>query len=305
MTEIRPRFFDGHADTILKLKNTNCGLKKNPFHLDLERLTEYDSPIITLAVFNEGEFFVNDIKEYINYIKDECDRNSSVASYGLKNYGKKISVLSSIEGLGNTPDIKADHIKDFKHLGVSFISLTWNQNNPLCGGIEENNSGLTPKGREILYEMERNRIILDVSHISDRGFFDCAESFGYKICATHSNSRHICNEMRNLTDEEFKVLISKKGICGINFYPKFLNSSENATSDDIIRHIEHFMSLGGEDHISMGSDFDGIVCTPADIPDCSAVYRLFEKLQKLNYPSETIKKIAYKNFLNFMNFEIF
>lgn len=305
MTEIKQRFFDGHTDTILKAKQRGEGLRKNSFHLDFERLTKYDFPIVTLAVFNEGGFFVKDIKNHIHYIKDECERSSSVASYGMNHYGKKISVLSSIEGLGNTPDIEAHHIKDFKNLGVSFISLTWNQDNPLCGGIEENKKGLTSKGKIILAEMEKNQIILDVSHISDKGFYDCFDNFNYKICATHSNARHICNEMRNLTDEEFKMLVSKNGICGINFYPKFLNSSKNATSDDIIRHIEYFLSLGGEDYIALGTDFDGIDCTPIDIPDCSAIYRLFEKLNKLNYSDEIIEKIAYKNFLRFINFEIF
>lgn len=305
MTEIKQRFFDGHTDTILKAKQSGEGLRKNSFHLDFERLTEYDSPIITLAVFNEGDFFVKDIKGYIRYITDECERNQDLVSYGWDNYGKRISVLSSIEGLGNTPDIEAHHINDFKNMGVSFISLTWNQDNPLCGGIEENKSGITDKGKEILREMEKNQIILDISHISDKGFYDCFDNFNYKICATHSNSRHICNELRNLTDEEFRMIVSKNGICGMNFYPKFLNSTKNATSDDIIRHIEYFLSLGGENHISLGTDFDGIDYTPIDISDCSAVYKLFEKLRKLNYSDEIIEKIAYKNLLRFINFEIF
>ncbi len=303
--KIKPRFFDAHSDTILKIKKQKKSLRKNPFHMDFERLSEYDSPIITLAVFNEGDFFVKDIKEHIRLIKDECEKNSPIASYGLDNYGKKISVLSSIEGLGNTMDIEPYHIKEFKDMGVSFISLTWNQDNSLCGGIEENKSGITNKGKEILCEMGKNKIILDVSHISDKGFYDCFENFSYRICATHSNSRHICNEPRNLTDEQFRMIVANKGICGMNFYPIFLNSTENATSDDIIRHIEHFLSLGGEDHITLGTDFDGIGYTPIDIADCSEIYLLFEKMKKLSYSDSVIEKIAYKNFLKFINFEIF
>ncbi len=302
---IKPRFFDGHCDTILKVKNSGGSLRENNFHLDFGKLTHYDSPIITLAVFNEGNFFVKDIYELIRLIKKECEINSDISSYGLSQYGNRISVLSSIEGLGNTPDIMPSHIKDFRDMGVMFISLTWNQDNILCGGISKNDSGLTKKGKEILCAMEQSRMILDVSHISDRGFFECMENFGYKICATHSNSRSICPEMRNITDEQFRIIVSKKGICGINFYPEFLNSTKNATSDDIIRHIEHFLSLGGENHITLGTDFDGIEFTPLDITDCSEVYRLFDKLVKRNYSDSLIQKIAYKNFLNFINFEIF
>ena len=94
--KIKSRFFDGHSDTVLKVKNKGEGLRKNSSHLDFERLANYDSPIITLAVFNEGNFFVKDIKDYIRFIKNECENNSDISSFGMKTYGKKISVLSSI-----------------------------------------------------------------------------------------------------------------------------------------------------------------------------------------------------------------
>ncbi len=296
------RYFDAHTDTILKVKRDNLNLKSNPYHVSIDKLKGYHSPVITLAVFNGGNFFKEDIISHIQFIRNQCEKYSSHVHYGIDESEKKISFISSIEGLGNTPDVTPDDIALFCDMGVKFISLTWNQDTFLSGGIENNLSGITQKGKDILKAMEKTSLILDVSHISDQGFYDCMEHYNGKICATHSNSRYICPHNRNLTDDQFKNLMAKNGVCGINLYPTFINSSKNATLDDVIRHIEHFLSLGGEDNIGIGTDFDGIDFTLIEIPDCSRVYRLFDRLTQMNYPYRIIQKISYKNFLNLINF---
>lgn len=296
------RYFDAHTDTITKLKKDKLNLKSNPYHVSIDKLKEYLSPVITLAVFNGGDFFKKDIISHIQFIKKQCEKFSSYAHYGIDETEEKISFISAIEGIGNTPDITTEDITLFSDMGVKFISLTWNQDNFLSGGIENNLSGITQKGKNILNAMEKTSMILDVSHISDKGFYDCMEYYTGKVCATHSNSRRICPNKRNLTDEQFKNLMAKNGVCGINLYPIFVNSSKNATLDNVIRHIEHFLSLGGEDNIGIGTDLDGIDFTPKEIPDCSRVYKLFDRLLQMNYPHRIIQKISYQNFLNLINF---
>ena len=122
------------------------------------------------------------------------------------------------------------------------------------------------------------------------------------MVASHSNSRTITPNMRNITDEQFDAIVKSGGVCGINFYPPFMGN-DGITS--AIRHIEHFLSLGGENNICIGSDFDGINITADGLEDSSCVAKLFDRLLRLNYKDSTISKIAFGNFYNLLTkFEI-
>ncbi|MCC8169760.1 MAG: dipeptidase, partial [Oscillospiraceae bacterium] len=112
----------------------------------------------------------------------------------------------------------------------------------------------------------------------------------------HSNSRRICSHRRNLSDRQFKIICASGGCVGINFYPKFLSDDGNAGIDDIVKHIEHFMALGGENHIGIGADFDGVDYLPNGIRGCEDTYKVFERLLQLNYKEEQVEKISHKNF---------
>jgi len=150
--------------------------------------------------------------------------------------------------------------------------------------------------------MEEHKIILDVSHMSDQSFYEAFEHYSLPIVASHSNSRTVTSDMRNITDEQFMLIKTRGGVCGINFYPPFLGNDGILSA---IRHIEHFMSLGGENNICIGSDFDGIDITSSGLQDSSCVAKLFEELARLNYKDSTISKIAFGNFYNLLtNFEI-
>ena len=118
-----------------------------------------------------------------------------------------------------------------------------------------------------------------------------------KDCEAMSKTEKLINRIENLTDEQFIEIKKRKGVCGINFYPPFLCGG-NADINTVIRHIEHFMSLGGKDSIGLGGDFDGIGITPHELENSSHIYRLLDKLLSLNYSEEIVEKIAYKNFIN-------
>ncbi len=135
--------------------------------------------------------------------------------------------------------------------------------------------------------------MIDVSHLSDEGFCDVAEITSKPFIASHSNSRTVCPHFRNLTDDQFKVLIKRGGVAGINLCPDFLGTDPSV--DSIVRHIEHFAALGGENNIGIGADFDGIGSLPRGIRGTEDLYKIFDRLLSLNYSQEQADKIAFSN----------
>ena len=292
--------FDAHCDTLLKVyKDGN--LNSNAYDVDFERLAKYGNAIQMFAIFNEGDLRIEDIVNLIELLKTECSR-SDLATFCAGDYiecDSPVTALVSIEGVGNTPDFDIGYIDLLYKYGVRTMSITWNNDNQLCGGIEANNKGLTQEGINALKRMENLGMVLDVSHISDIGFYDALEFENLRIVATHSNSRTVCANNRNLTDAQFKILCTKGGVAGINTYPMFLNGTYTASVTDIIRHIEHFCSLGGENNIGLGADFDGVEYKMNDIDSCEKMNILLEELAKMNYPDRIIRGIYCENFLNF------
>ncbi len=187
-------------------------------------------------------------------------------------------------------------LKKLYRLGVRLITITWNTPNEMSDtNIAANPSpGLTEFGRAAIKEMNRLGIMIDLSHISDAGFWDVIELSGKPVIASHSDSRTLCSHPRNLTDDMFKALIKKGGVAGINFCTAFLGGSKDLAQ--IIRHIEHFASLGGIKNIGLGSDFDGISELPGGIEGAQSMYKIIDALLKLNYTEEQAEGIASGNF---------
>lgn len=290
--------FDAHCDTLLKVFAQNENLYDYPFEVNIQKLEKFKKATQIFAIFNEGSLSKKDILEICNILKKS--KINFVTS--TKNLSKTNAMLS-IEGLGNTPNLTPYDIDDFFEAGIRVMSLTWNQNNPLCGGISENNEGLSLFGKKVLAKMDKLKMVLDVSHISEKGFFDCFENFEGKIVATHSNAKKVCAHIRNLTDEQFLHIKSRGGVVGINLYPLFINNSEDTFAKDAIKHIEHFLALGGENNIGIGADFDGIDYTMKDVCDVSKMDILFNEMKKLNYSDDIIDKISHKNFENIFKFD--
>ena len=167
----------------------------------------------------------------------------------------------------------------------------------LAGGAAVT-GGLKPFGREALRRMEDNNIIADVSHLNDESFWGVIKAARRPVIATHSNSRRLCNVPRNLTDDQFGCIAERGGLVGLNFYTGFLREDrEHACMEDILRHAEHFLNLGGEDVLALGSDFDG-AAMPDDLPDCGALPMLFSRLTDA-FGLTISEKICYKNSLDF------
>lgn len=144
-------------------------------------------------------------------------------------------------------------------MGIRLIGLTWNYANWAADGVmEKRGAGLTRKGAELIRRCNELGILLDVSHLSEKGFWDMLDTSNSPPIASHSNASAICAHPRNLRDEQIRALIARNGRIGLAFVPMFIRERGHVTAEDLLPHIEHICSLGGGSHLMFGSDFDGI-----------------------------------------------
>lgn len=300
---------DAHCDTLTKIMETNESLNKNSCHSDLNRMSIYDGYVQFFAAFIEphygGAYALKRGIEIIDTFYLEQEKHSQKLSLCTDYAGiektiseKKVAGILSIEG-GEALNGELSALRMFYKLGVRSICLTWNHRNEIADGQAEDitGGGLTNFGRAVVAEMNSLGMLVDVSHISERGFWDVLEATDSPIIASHSNARAICNHKRNLTDDQIFALVKNKGVMGINFYPPFLTKSKVAALTDIINHIEHIVGLAGCDNIGIGADFDGINSTPTEICGVEDIEKVLNELARLNYTESDIKKIAGENFL--------
>lgn len=188
------------------------------------------------------------------------------------------------------------NLRLFHRLGVRSMGLTWNYANEVADGIQEaRDGGLTKFGREVMTEMERLKMIVDVSHLSKRGFWEVMEYDHLSVLASHSNVKALCPHVRNLDNDQIRALIQRDGRIGIVFYPYFVYQPASLASiEHVIKHIEFICEMGGEDQIVFGSDFDGIEEKVIGLETIKEVPRFLEVLLKY-YSEELVEKWAWGN----------
>lgn len=294
---------DTHCDTASEAMDKGLELFDNSLMLDIKRMSEYKSYIQFFAAFIAPEYYDNAFQRCMNiisYIRRQCgkynDRIKLCCSYNDMEEtfgGEKNGAFISIEG-GECVR-SAEDIELFHSLGVRMLTLTWNNDNALAGGALGDGRGLSKFGKEIVRKMNDVGMIVDVSHASEKTFYDIISAAGKPICASHSNAYGICPHPRNLKDGQIRELISAGGVMGMNFYPVFLTESDNCSIDDILRHIDYILNLGGENNIGIGSDFDGVETLPFGINSVSDSAKIFEKLKLIGTDINLAEKIAYKN----------
>ncbi len=204
--------------------------------------------------------------------------------------------ILSIEG-GEVLEGSLERLHEFAAQGIRLIALTWNNENELAYPAKNDcGLGLKPRGIEMLSAMDDLGILADVSHLNEAGFYDVVEHAALPVVASHSNLKTLCGSFRNLSKDQARALIAKRGFIGINFYADFLTDDAEATMDDVIRHIEAFCELGGADTVGFGSDFDGIERWPEGLGDPSGFPDVLGRLEKLGYTAAQIAGIAGDNF---------
>lgn len=314
------KFIDMHCDTIGELYcKRNMDLGKNPLCVDLEKLHAAESIVQFFACFIDVRKFQGEDKflqgyqyalDMIAFAKKEFGKYATkigpITSYKdmETNCAKqKISALLTIEEGGIIAGDKKRLIQLF-NLGIRLITLTWNAEN--CIGFPNSfdvaimQKGLKPFGIEVVECMNDLGVIVDVSHLSDGGFWDVLRYSKMPVVASHSNARALCNHPRNLTDEMIRALAMQGGIAGVNFYPYFVRKSGKASVEDLVNHIEHMYQLGGEDFVAIGTDFDGFYDGELEMEHIGAIEKLHHTLVRRGFSERQNEKFWSKNVLRVM-----
>ncbi len=199
---------------------------------------------------------------------------------------------------GRPVDGKMENLDFYYDQGVRLITLTWNFKN--CFGSPNSKDpaimqeGLTAFGKDAVVYMQEKGMLVDVSHLSDGGFYDVAALSKKPFIASHSDARALCPHTRNLTDEMLKILADHGGVTGLNFCPDFIDEKAICTYDGVVRHARYIADVAGVDVLALGSDFDGIG-GDLEIDDVLKMPVLLERLHDGGFTSDEVEKIAYKN----------
>jgi membrane dipeptidase len=303
---------DAHCDTILKIMNHKRSLEKKSTtgHLDIPRMKEGGINVQFFAVFIE-EIYKPDRSlkrtlQLIDCFYEEIEKNqddiSLVINYNqIKEVNRtgKIAAILSIEG-GEALEGDLGVLRVLYRLGVRLLTLTWNQRNRIADGMGESRtgSGLTEFGLKVIDEMNDLRMLIDVSHLSETGFWDVIKRSKTPIVVSHSNCYALCPHLRNLKDEQIKALADKDGVIGITFVPDFLTQEKRKTSvKDVVNHIDYLVEKVGVDYVGLGSDFDGTGDLPLGLEGVDKIPNLTEELLDRGYKEREIEKILGGNFL--------
>jgi membrane dipeptidase len=298
-------YFDGHCDTVSAIFQDGRSLRRNRGHLDLTRLGAFSKSVQIFALYADSAALapgtvwahtqaLHDI--FISQLSDNsdicvfCKTRSDIEN---AHAARLTAALLSIEG-GELLNCDPALLETVKAWGVQSINLTWNHQNALSGSHSQcPDQGLTHQGRAFVGEMNRLHLIPDVSHLSDSGFWDVAETAASPLFASHSNARSLCPHSRNLTDDMFRAICQTGGVAGINFYVPFVGG--DGSLEAVADHIDHWMALDGAKHIALGGDWDGCDRLAGDMTGVEALPRLWDVLARRGYDRATLEDIYYNN----------
>lgn len=308
---------DSHCDTPSQIyRGRDVAMDNDNAHVDFPKLKRggVDGAFFALYISPDR----ND-KEALDYalklydcmdatLKDNAHQAVLTVSPEQAYANKEKGLFSVFLGLENGSPIgkSLDILRDFYAKGIRYMTLCHSANNEICDSCataEKRWHGLSPFGREVVAEMNRLGMLVDVSHISDEAFYDVLECSTRPVVATHSCCRALASHPRNMTDDMIRALAAKGGVIQINFYPYFLidgyEEGQPAPSYKVVAdHIDHVVKLVGIDHVGIGSDFDGIEVAPEGLEDASMMPTLFDELRRRGYSQEDLDKIASGNFFN-------
>lgn len=320
---------DCHCDTLTALyyrwkTNSSVSLLTEPLHLNLEKMKQSSYLLQNFAIFlnlmkssSPMETCLDIIDFYYQQLHKNQDIIAPVFCFSdiVDNHANgKISAMLTLEE-GGILEGKLSNLRNLYRLGARMMTLTWNYDNELAGaGLyrdqdgnpnpwkRRTGGGLTPFGFEVIEEMERLGMIIDVSHLSDEAFFHVLHHTKKPFVASHSNSASICPICRNLTDDMIKALGERGGIIGLNFCEDFITSNAGRSHDPeelqnkFIQHAHYIIKIGGIDVLALGSDFDGISGN-AWLTDALCMEKLRDKLKQSGFTENEVEQICYKNVL--------
>ena len=299
---------DGHCDTLTKTYDKKHTISNNQYCFNTIDADKY-KPIIQMMAayidpkYKDGFTRANEVIDY--YLKNKENTilitKKSDIEYVLNN--NKIGVILTIEN-GKAIENNLDNIDILYSIGVRLMSINWNEDNLLgTGALTTSKNGLTKLGKEYVKRLEQKKIIIDISHSSEETFWDVMKNTEKTIVATHSCCYNLCNHPRNLKDDQIKEIAKRGGIVGICFCSSFLNEKNQASVDDIIKHISYVINLVGEDYVGIGTDFDGMTQDQQvfNLRGLKQMNTLVKRLKDYNYSGICINKIMGENWLRVVN----
>ncbi|HHU76138.1 MAG TPA: membrane dipeptidase [Firmicutes bacterium] len=306
------RVFDAHCDTVGYFtgeKGSYHFLEINErAHVDLPRLKAGGVKAQVFALFIEPHFKPNEALKRCLYLLDAYHRVVKECPQELATVGNyaqlhemagtdKIAAILLVEG-GEVLQGNLEVLGRLNRLGIRGLGLTWNTENQISGAAMEGaaSRGLTRFGREIVREMNRLGMIIDLAHISRRGFYDVLDVSRVPVIVSHANVAAICDHPRNLTDQQMRALRENNGVLGISFYPPFI-SHQKADLARLLDHFVHAADIMGVNHLGIGSDFDGIDVVLEELKDVSFLPRLISGLYRRGFNKKEVGKILFDNFL--------
>lgn len=307
--------FDLHCDTAYELYKTNASLLSNDLAISLDKFENYEKKAQVFAIWSDKD--KTDDECYLAFqriaaqMRQEIDENACLVTKCesqevLLNAENKLCAIFGVEDAR----LLAGDLSRLERLyenGVRVITLCW-KGNTCIGGAYDTEEGLTDFGFEVLSECEKMGITVDVSHMSQKSFWDVASKATKPFIASHSNSAFVCPHPRNLTDTQYRTIISSGGLVGISLAGAHLSATladtkvpgiitEQHVMDTVCSHIEHFLEID-EKHLCFGFDFDG-TAPLTSLEDVSKVMQIRTALENRKVPSRIIEDIFYNNACNF------
>lgn len=305
--------FDTHCDTAYELFRRDVSLKQNhECHVSLEKAACYEHYAQYYAVWSDKSLddeacwaqFLKITDYFCEEISQNSDTVSLVSSAGelesAWTQGKHAAILAVEDARLLNGSIR--RLDDLRALGVRYLTLLWG-GDTCIGGSHDAQNGLTDFGRSVTRGCFERGIVPDISHASERSADDAlaiAYEYGKPLIASHSNAYSVYPHTRNLRDRHFQAIRELGGIVGVSLCPAHLTdtSLRSAAIEDICRHVDHYLSLGGEDIVGFGADWDG-TDLPTQIPHVGHLTRVAEFMAAHHYSDELIEKLFWKNFYRF------
>lgn len=302
---------DTHCDTPMFFpQDVNFGSRDPKLLVDLHKMTEgHQDATIMVAylpqpteqptafanhIFDKIEAIVRKHSEYLGIARTPADL------YTNKQNGRK-SIMLGIEN-GHALDGQIENLRHFAQRGIVYMTLCHNGDNDICDSAKGSNThgGISDFGKDVVREMNRLGIMVDLSHAAEKSFYDALEISQQPIVCSHSSCRALCDHPRNLTDDQMRALAAKGGVMQVTIYNGFLRLDGEATILDAMAHLDHAIQIMGIDHVGLGTDFDGDGGVPG-LANSAELLHFTRQLLNRRYSEKDIQKIWGGNFLRVMN----
>ena len=306
------RYIDFHCDTITELHDHPAAgtLRESSLYIDIHKLRKGGCFIQDFALWVDSGVSKDPwarYEELLSTFRKEMAENRCLITPILNREDirdaeadGKIGALLSIEG-GEVVGGSIEKLHQVYKDGVRLMTLTWNYPNEIAfpNGMEGEDKGITKAGWEIIEEMEHLHMIVDTSHLNDRGTKEILEKCHVPPVASHSDARAVTFHQRNLPDDLIRLFGEKGGLIGLNFANHFTGFEEITKLENIVRHAIHIRDVGGIDILALGSDFDGIE-PKLELKDTSEMGRLAEALRNGGFTEREVEKVFWRNSLRYM-----